>query len=111
MERLRELRLELGLKQKDIAEVIGVDRTTYVKYETGSSEPNVDIIKKLATFFKTTTDYILGKSDIRSLPDEIAEMPAAFHNGAFDGLDKDDLDFLSTVADGLREKKKKREGV
>jgi len=63
MERLKQLREEKNLYQKDVASYLGVDRTTYVKYETGSSEPNVDMLNKLAKFFNTSVDYILGNTD------------------------------------------------
>lgn len=63
MEHLRELRTKRGLLQKDIASFLGIDRTTYVKYEKGDNEPSNDIIVKLATFFNVSTDYLLGVSN------------------------------------------------
>ena len=60
MKRLRQLRTNKKLTQKDVAEFLGVDRTTYVKYETGASEPNFDTLQRLATFFGVSTDYLLG---------------------------------------------------
>lgn len=65
MERLKELRLENGLLQKDVAMIIGVDRTTYVKYERGSSEPPYEALTALADFYETTVDYLLGRSNDR----------------------------------------------
>lgn len=62
MEHLKELRKEKGLRQRDVADFLGVDRTTYVKYETGANEPDIDVIKKLADFFGVSTDYLLGKT-------------------------------------------------
>ena len=63
MERLKQLRTEKGLYQKDIATYLGVDRTTYVKYENGSSEPSNEILSKLADYFGVTTDYLLGREE------------------------------------------------
>lgn len=63
MERLKELRIQRGLYQKDVATKLGVDRTTYVKYENGRSEPNHEMLQKLADIFETTTDYLLGRTD------------------------------------------------
>lgn len=60
MKRLRQLRTNKKLTQKDVAEFLGVDRTTYVKYETGASEPNFETLQRLATFFGVSTDYLLG---------------------------------------------------
>lgn len=60
MKRLRQLRTNKKLTQKNVAEFLGVDRTTYVKYETGASEPNFETLQRLATFFGVSTDYLLG---------------------------------------------------
>lgn len=58
LKRLREAR---GLLQKDVAAYLGVDRTTYVKYERGDSEPNFQILDKLASFFDVSVDYLLNR--------------------------------------------------
>ncbi|MEG1564826.1 MAG: helix-turn-helix transcriptional regulator [Bacteroides sp.] len=63
MKRLKELRNSMKLRQRDIAEKIGVDRTTYTKYEVGDSEPSNEMILKLAVVFDVSTDYLLGISD------------------------------------------------
>lgn len=64
MKRLRQLRTSKNLTQKDVAEFLGVDRTTYVKYETGASEPNFETLQKLAAFFGVSTDYLLNQISI-----------------------------------------------
>lgn len=61
--RMRELRKAMSVKQKDIAEAIDVDRTTYNKYENGCSEPNLETMSKLADFFGVSLDYLAGRSD------------------------------------------------
>ena len=71
MERLRQLRQEKNLLQKDVAQAINVGRTTYVKYENGDSEPSMNILVKLANFFEVSTDYILGKTNNRNEKIEI----------------------------------------
>ena len=59
-QKLKELREKKGLSQADCAKAIGIDRTTYAKYENGGSvKRNVE---KLAAYFNVTTDYLLGKS-------------------------------------------------
>ena len=60
-ERLRRLREEKGLSQTAAARLLGIDRTTYVKYETGSSIRRN--LQKLADFFEVSTDYLLGRDD------------------------------------------------
>ncbi len=64
-ERLRELREEHGYKSRNkLADVIGVDRTTYGRIENGSTKTiNSDILISLATLYDVSTDYILGLSN------------------------------------------------
>ena len=82
MERLKELRLQKQLLQKDIAEEIKVSRTTYLKYENGDSEPNQETIVKLATFFDVTTDYLLGKSNSPKVKEKGIKIPVFGHVAA-----------------------------
>ena len=70
MERLRILRKQKKLLQKDVAEAINVGRSTYVKYEKGDSEPSYAILKKLADFFNTTTDYLIEKTNNPNISSE-----------------------------------------
>ena len=68
-EHLRTLRSERGLYQKEVASFLGVDRTTYVKYELGTSAPSNDILAALADYFDVSVDYLLGRTNLRSAPD------------------------------------------
>lgn len=63
MELLKKLRQEKGVYQKDVAQYLGVDRTTYVKYETGNSQPNREMLIALSNYFNVSIDYLLGNSD------------------------------------------------
>ncbi len=58
--KIKELRLEHELKQIVIARVLGVAQNTYSDYELGKVSVPVDIIIKLARFYRVSTDYILG---------------------------------------------------
>lgn len=64
-ERLRQLRESKELSQKEVADLIGVARLTYVLYETGKSRP-IRKIKELCTLFNVTADYILGNDNTTS---------------------------------------------
>ena len=61
MERLKELRTAQKLTQQQMADYLGVDRTTYVKYETDKSEPTFDTLQKLADYFGVTVDFLMGR--------------------------------------------------
>lgn len=62
MLRLKELRLRERKTQKDLATFLGVDRTTYTKYETGASEPNLETLNRLADYFGVKIEYLLGNA-------------------------------------------------
>ena len=63
--RIRDLREDRDLTQKQIAELLGMSQTGYSKYETGENDIPTSILIKLADFYGTTTDYLLGRTDIK----------------------------------------------
>lgn len=58
---LRELRLQKGLSQDQVALVLMISRQAYSRYENNERELSLDALCKLADFFGKTTDYILGR--------------------------------------------------
>ena len=66
-ERIRELRLETGLGQKELGKLLGYSESTLSLYETGLREPKriVDLIR-IADYFNVTLDYLLGRSNDKS---------------------------------------------
>ncbi|MDR2933126.1 MAG: helix-turn-helix domain-containing protein [Oscillospiraceae bacterium] len=62
-ERLKELRIESGKKQTDIAAYLGVLPRAIRFYESGDREPGNELLVKLADFFEVSTDYLLGRTD------------------------------------------------
>lgn len=61
-EQLKNVREEKGLSRKDVAEQAGIPYTTYVKYETGEREPVLSSLIKLADFYQTTLDHLVGRA-------------------------------------------------
>lgn len=95
---LRELRTKKGVYQKDIAKYLGVDRTTYVKYERGDSEPSIDIIKKLANYFDVTVDFLVGKEKkANTLDEQLSGIEFALYGEIHDLTDDEKQDILSYV--------------
>lgn len=64
--RLKELRKEFEITQQDLANKIGIVRTAIANYETGRTIPDSETLSIIARIFNTTTDYLLGNSDIRN---------------------------------------------
>lgn len=58
--RLKDLRDDRDLKQKEIAELLNIDQRVYSNYETGKREIPTRFVVVLAKFYNTSTDYILG---------------------------------------------------
>lgn len=62
-QRLKQLRSENHLTQAQLAEILGIAKTTLAAYEQGKSEPNIELLIKLADYFCVTVDYLIGKTN------------------------------------------------
>lgn len=56
------------LTQQDVADWLGIERSTYGKYETGHSEPTFDTLCRLADYFNVSVEYLMGRTDIKKTP-------------------------------------------
>lgn len=65
MNRLRDLREDADLNQTQVAKFLGMSQTGYSKYETGENDIPTQVLIKLAGFYNTSIDYLLGISDRR----------------------------------------------
>ena len=61
--RIRDLREDSDLTQSKIAEILGCTQQTYSRYETGEITIDIYSLEKLAKFYKTSIDYLVGLSD------------------------------------------------
>ncbi len=61
--RIRDLREDKDMTQKELANILGMSQTGYSKYETGENDVPTQILLKLADFYGTSVDYILGRID------------------------------------------------
>lgn len=59
MIRLKELRLDAGLSQKELAVKFGTTQRNISNWESGHNEPDIEMLKKIAKFFEVSTDYLL----------------------------------------------------
>ncbi len=96
-ENLRVARERKNMTQKDVADNIGVAKSTYSLYESGNREPNVQTIKKLADLLNVSADDLLG---LNQEPTTIA--------AHFDGDDftEDELDEIRQFAEFVKNRKK-----
>lgn len=61
---LKALRLQKGISQQQLADIVGVSQQSIYKYETQNVEPDLDILTALADYFSTSVDYLIGHSEI-----------------------------------------------
>ena len=61
--KLKELREERGLTQKQLSELLGLNSVTYLHYEKEQREPPLSLLVEFAKFFEVSTDYLLGLKD------------------------------------------------
>ena len=61
--RIRDLREDKDLSQKEIAKILNMSQTGYSKYEVGTNDIPTKILIQLAKFYNTSIDYILGLTD------------------------------------------------
>ena len=98
-ENLRAGRERKNMTQKDVADNIGVAKSTYSLYESGNREPNVQTIKKLADLLNVSADDLLG---LNQEPTTIA--------AHFDGDDftEDELEDIRAYADFVKNRRNKK---
>ena len=61
--RIRDLREDKGLNQTQIARILSMSQTGYSKYETGENDIPTQVLIKLARFYNTSIDYLLGETN------------------------------------------------
>lgn len=122
--RLKELRTERGILQRELADYLKVSRVTITQYETGNRSPDDEIKKQIAQYFNVSLDYLMGLSDIRNpytntsndnlFPEEFTDPKEArayvnkhqiFGSGGFDADKLDDEEILE-FANALLEQMK-----
>lgn len=89
-DKLRSLRIEKKLTQKQVADRIGLAISAVSSYESGSRYPSYEALIKLANIFHVSTDYLLGMTDRRNVD--------------VTGLGDDEIELVSQLVEMLRGK-------
>jgi methanogenic corrinoid protein MtbC1/DNA-binding XRE family transcriptional regulator len=101
--RLRELRNNRGLRQKDLAQALGVAQTTIANYEQKSRFPDEQTLGHIADYFEVTLDYLLGRAEVSLLPWQTAGETAGELPPANPPLTGAALHYLEDLLGGRRE--------
>lgn len=65
LQRLKDLREDKNLLQSDISKILKITRQQYSLYETEKRTLPIDLLDILATYYETSTDYILGRTNVK----------------------------------------------
>lgn len=107
-EKIKQLRLENKWTQEEVCTKLNISSGALSRYETGMYEPkSLDLVKDFANLFNVSTDYLLGKSDVRN-PDK-EEFHFAYHkemNGLTDEEIADALRFYKEMKSKINKKNK-----
>ena len=104
---LKEIRERKNISQRKLCEDLNIKTTTYNGYEKELSEPNIKTLIKLADYYHTTVDFLIGH-----------EVPYIIDKGLFNNeqldvierlktLDKEQCKLIATYIDGLKDGKKR----
>lgn len=64
--RLKDMREDLDLTQRELAEYLCISQNTYSQYENGKRQLPIELLVQLASYFHTSTDYILERTDCKT---------------------------------------------
>ncbi len=62
-QRLRELRIQAGYSQQETANKLNIKQQSYSRYELGTGEPSLSVLRDIALVFNVSVDFLLGLSD------------------------------------------------
>ena len=103
-ERLKSLRLEAGLTQKEISEKLSISQPQYARWEAGKRSPTSETLQKFADFFDVSTDYLLGKSDFKHGVDQFEGVQILFRNKTKNMTDKQKEEFRKELEKFMEER-------
>lgn len=95
-QRIKALREERGLTQKDLAKTLNIANTTLSQYESGQRIPSDEVKIKIAEYFRVTLDYLFGVSDNKEGYEYIDELRKRYKKKGKDisHLSYDEIDEL-----------------
>lgn len=62
-EKLKELRKNANLNQKEVCQAIGINLSSYKQYETNRANPDIDTLKRIANYYDVSLDYLCGREN------------------------------------------------
>lgn len=112
--KLKELRLEKSINQSELGEIIGISPSTVGMYERDQRFPDKEILGKIADYFEVSVDYLLGRTDERTINKEKTKLDpsiktiAAHRLGDVEDLDDDAIEKINEYIEFIRMQQKKK---
>lgn len=111
-QRLKELRKEKGITQKQFSEIFQVASGTIAMWEIGKRQPDIQMIDRIASYFEVSVDYLLGKTDIKKSPSDKPEVTDddiqfALFGGKVDDETYEDVKRFAAFIKAKKEEQKK----
>ncbi|SHJ71351.1 Helix-turn-helix [Anaerobranca californiensis DSM 14826] len=109
MKRLRELRKEKKINQLKLAMDLNITQASISKYEMGKREPSLEVLEKLSDYFGVSTDYLIGKTnvrknlDVKSLKEDEINLVIKYQQ-----LTDKEKEMVQNYIDFLKENRKKK---
>ena len=91
--RIKDMRLEKGLSQQELGDLLGVTKVSICGYENGTRTPSLETFGLLAEVFNTTTDYLLGR-EITIIEEDTKEY--------LGNISKDDINIIKELKDNTK---------
>lgn len=80
--RLKKLRLNKQVNQQAIADYVGINQPAVARLESGKMEPTGEVLSKLADYFNVSTDYLLGRKEVK----ESTDLPDVLKRAGIDAI-------------------------
>ncbi|MCL2488499.1 MAG: helix-turn-helix domain-containing protein [Oscillospiraceae bacterium] len=95
--RLRQMRHVSNMTQKQVAQLLNLDRSTYAYYETEKTCPSFDTLLRMSRLFRVSVDYLIGATDQSSISPVLKQTVPAILDGAnaYSGLSENEQAFLA----------------
>lgn len=104
--KIKKLRKNKGLAQKQLAGMVGINTTHLSRLETGRYLPSIEVLKKLADALQVTTDYLLSDTDDEAEEIKIQDQSFIDKIRLLDSLDEKEKETVINVIDAMLTKKK-----
>ena len=108
--RIKQLRLDNNMSQEELGKLVGISKVSVWQWENGINYPNNETLLKLADYFQVSTDYLLGKSDIRNINNENEDYRISFDDIGKDyaELEDSEKDMIKTMIKAFKDKHQKK---